>query len=280
MLLNNRIIFEDNVTLIDRSIPLSNISSETTTLPVVAAEDYLYIGSDLPFNHRYFEVSTANATTSAVSVSIWDGSNWVAAVDVLDQTSVSGKTLAQSGIISWATDRTKSWGKEDTTEDIPALASLKIYDMYWVRIGFSADLSGTTALQYVGHKFANDDDLINYYPDLGTSGAMTTYKAGKTNWNEQHVLAAEEIILKLRKDRKLISPSQLFDWTLFNLAAIHKCAEIIFRAFGQDYDEVRKNANADYHKAFSGIDFGVDRDIDGRLTQDGEVFTSIGLFRK
>ena len=280
MLLNNRIIFEDDTTLLDKSIDLSTIISTSVTLNMVAVDDYLYLGSDLPFNHRYFEMATVNTSSSVISVEILDGNAWVDAVDVLDQTiGVAGKTLSQSGIISWSLARNTSWGKEDTTEDIPALASLKIYNMYWARMKVSASLLSSTSVKYVGHKFANDEDMFIYYPDLATSQMLTSHTAGKTTWNSQHIMAAEEIILKLRKDRKVVSSNQVFDWTAFNLAAIHKCAEIAFRAFGADYKEAQDAAKTDYYKAYSGIDFAFDQNADGELDFDTEVITSAGLFR-
>lgn len=276
MLTNNRVIFSDNGVLKDISVQMSNISTSSYVLPIVAAQDYLYIGSDLPFNHRYFEVSVVNANSCSVSVSIWDGNTWNAAVDILDQTSASNATLAQSGIISWAKDKDEVWGLEETTEDVTGLTTLKIYDMYWARIAFSADVTNTMALTYIGHKFADDNDLFLYYPDLAASAAMTTYKAGKTNWNEQHVMAAEEIILKLRKDNKVMSPSQILNWQQFNLAAVHKCAEIIFRGFGDDYKDNKDLALKEYYKALSCLD--LDKDVDGKLDKD-EKISSIGLYR-
>jgi hypothetical protein len=270
MLINNRVIFNDNSTLIDLSASLNDIFSSSETVGVVFDEDYLYIGSDLPFNHRYFNVSTANDQTSAVSVDIWSGSAWNPAVDVVDQTKGSaGKTLSQSGIISWTTDRNKSWGSNDTTENMTGsgLTSLKIYGLYWVRLSFSADLKATTALKYVGHKFSRDTDLGGYYSDLTRSNVMSGFKAAKTNWDEQHVLAAEEIIRDLRKKQIIWSRNQIFGWEEFVDASVHKVAEIAYSAFGADYEERRKVARERYDEALDKLVFAVDKDEDGRVEE-------------
>ena len=75
MLLLNRIIFEDDTTLTDYSREMSDINAGTLPVVIVPADDALYIGSDLPFNHRYFIMSAMNAVAGSVSVSIWDGLN-------------------------------------------------------------------------------------------------------------------------------------------------------------------------------------------------------------
>jgi hypothetical protein len=108
---------------------------------------------------------------------------------------------------------------------------------------------------------------------------MTTFTAGKTSWSDQHILAAEEILMKLRKDRKIMSANQVFNWELFGAASVHKCAEIIFNSFGDDYKDNKTEANKEYHKSFNGIDWGFDTNADGKIDDCGEKFTSAGLFR-
>jgi hypothetical protein len=281
MLVNNRIIHKDNTTLRDLSINLNDLYAGNGTLDIVAAQDKVFIGSDMPFNHRYFCLATANDQASVVSVDIWDGSTWRAAVDVLDQTKdANGKTLAQTGIISWAVDKDYGWGFEETTEDISDLSTLKIYNMYWVRLSFSADLKATTALSYVGHKFANDSQLEGYYPDLNRSALKTAFKAAKTTWDDQHVLAAEEIIRDLRKKKVILSRNQILDFESFNDAAVHKCAEIIMRGLGDDYAENRASAIEDYKEALDKVYFPVDKDGDGKLDTEERTGYSVGIFRR
>lgn len=281
MLVNNRVIHSDNGTLKDLSINLNDLYNGNGALPFVAAEDKLYIGSDMPFNHRYFCVQYANDQASVASVEIWDGSSWRAAVDVLDQTKdANGRSLTQTGILSWTCDKDYGFGLEDSTEDILELSTLKIYNMYWVRISFSHNLNTGTLLSYVGHKFSNDAQLEGYYPDLNRSDLKTAFKAGKTTWDDQHVLAAEEIIRDLRKGKVILSGNQILDFESFNDAAIHKCAEIIMRAMGDDYAENREAAIADYREALDKVYFPVDKDGDGKLDTEERTGYSIGLIRR
>jgi hypothetical protein len=265
MLLNNRVVLNKNGTLTDLSSALNDLFADNGVLNITAATDKLYLGSDLPFNHRFFNIAVANDQASVVSVEIWDGTTWRAAVDVVDGTSSSGVALARSGIISWATDKDQGWGQEDTTEDIAALSSVRIYNLYWVRFTFSGNLKNTTAAKYVGHRFANDSQLAGYYPDLTKSAILTAHTAGKTDWTDQHCLAAEEIIRDLRDRGVIYSPAQLLSWEALTEPAVHKVAEIICGAFGEHKDGERRLAGDRYDKAMSALSFPRDKDADGHV---------------
>lgn len=281
MLTNNRVIHNDNGTLRDRSLELNNLFADSATIDIVAAQDKLYLGSDLPFNHRYFLMDSLNDATATVTVDIWDGTQWVAAVDVKDGTQgTSGVPLSQNGILSWATSRTTSWGFEDSTEDMSGsgLETLKIYNMYWVRLTFSANLNSATSVKYVGHKFADDLQLAGYYPEMGRSTTMSAFESGKTSWDEQHIMAAEEIIRDLRKKKIIVGAGQILDWEIFSDAAIHKCAEIIYFPFGEKYEAKREGARDRYDEAMDKVVFPIDEDEDGRLSDD-EKRLSAGLVR-
>lgn len=280
MLKNQRIIWDDNGTLTDVSKELNDVYAQDVTFALVAADDKLYIGSDLPFNHRYFLVNTANDEAATVSsVEIWDGSAWQAAVDVVDETLSSGSTLAKSGIIRWVVDRNKSWGQESTTEDIAELATLKIYDLYWVRLTFSANLAAGTKLRYVGHKFSDDNDFKAMYPDLLVSDIKTAFESGKTNWDEQHIAASEAVIKELRRKKLLWSPNQVLDPDQFREASAYKCAEIIYSVFGDDYEDQRKLAGARFYKELDVPNLSLDKNENGKL-DDFERRTSAGILRR
>jgi len=269
MLQNNRVIFSDNGTISDLSPTLNDFTTGSSTLAVVALEDALYLGSDFSFNHRHLMVSTANANTSAVSkIKTWDGVNWQDCVNVVDMTSVGGKTLAQSGIISWTPDKTKAWQRMDTVQGttvITGLQDVTIYDLFWVKITFSADFSNTTAVKYIGHKFSKDADLEVKYPDLLLSAVLTQFKAGKTNWDEQTLDAAEFIINDLRSRGVICSPSQILNWEMFKEASVAKLAEFIFSAFGQSFEIQKTGAKELYRSAMNSLIKHIDENNNGIL---------------
>lgn len=282
MLLNNRVIHDDNGTLVDLSKKLNNAFSSSVVLPFVAADDYIYLGSEFPFNHRYFLIDVANGVDTVASVEIWNGSSWVPAVDVIDQTEGDdGVSFSQSGILSWVTNRTKAWSREDTTENMTGsgLETLKIYNLYWVRISFDGDFDVTTSVKYVGHKFSTDEDLGGQYPDLVRTNVKAAFKSGKTNWDEQHIIAAEQIISDLRKRQIILSGNQILDWDFFTDAAIHKVAEIAYTAFGADYEDRKKNAREAYDEAMDKVVFPVDKNVDGHRDIE-ETVPSYGRVRR
>lgn len=279
MLTMQRVLFGDNGTVTDKSFSLNDYLSDTETFAIVAAEDYIYIGAEHPFNYRWIEMSTVNDQASVISVDVWSNSAWNAAVDVQDDTSSGGVALARSGMLNWHINRTKGWSKEGESSNVTGLSGTAIYDMYWVRIKFSADLKSSTAFKYFGFRFASDTDLGSLYPDLNLAGTKTAYESGKTDWNDQHFAAAEAIIKKLLKHDILWTPSQLMDWRIFNEAAIHRVAEIIMNAFGDDYEDNRTRARKYFNEAFDIRQYRVDKTKDGNLDQ-GEKQRVVRIIRR
>lgn len=268
MLLLNRVIYKDSAVLTDYSRELSDYYVGGVALVFDPLNDALYIGSDLPFNHRYFSMSALNAVAGEVSVGIWNGTSFVPAVDVIDLTNVGGKPFAKDGLIMWATDRSEGWAQVPTTEDIPELASLKIYNAYWVKLTFSAALSQT--FRYVGHKFAQDSDLRAYYGDLDRATVREAFyeDPAVANYNSVHIAAAEEIVRDLRAQGIIRSVNQMFDPDLFRDAACHKAAEIIYSTFGPSHTDRVTYAVRKYKEAINKFAFNVDENADGRLEQE------------
>lgn len=266
MLINQRIIWKDDTTENDLSVNLNNFRSNSETIALVADEDAIYIASDLPFNHRWIEVETENDQAAAPTVAIWFSNEWVSAVDIIDQTASSDVTLAQSGILQWRTDRQKGWDRELDSEDVSGVSKVGIYDMYWIRLGFSADLAASTAIKYIGHKFATDAVLYTFYPDLNSSNIMTAFASGKTDWKDQHFMAAEDIIQDLRKADIIRGASQILDYEIFEEVAVHKCAEIIYRGMGRAYEADRAKARKEYNESFNMTFYNTDLDGDGNLS--------------
>ena len=268
MLRNYRVIHNKAGTLIDLSAEITNPRSAESFIEYTAG-DYIYLASELPFNHRYFEMLEANDQAADLTVELWTGNAWREAVDLRDETKdAAGIPLAESGIISWAQDERKnSWAADDTDQmNASGLEALRIYGLWWVRLSWSANLLTEMSVKYIGHKFCTENDLRSYYPDLARATLKDAWETGKTTWEEQILAASEDIVQELIKRNVMHTPDQLMDWRIFEKACIHRTAEIIFSAFGQDYEVQLTKAIRDYKIALDVRAHRVDKDQNAKAT--------------
>lgn len=265
MLNNNRVILSQGAspTLTDISRICSDVFNGAQAITIDHTLDHIYIGSDLPFTNRALLFKAKNTIAGTVSVDIWDGTQFNAAVDVQDFTSEAGVPFAKSGVLSFQLSKNNSWGWEFTTEDIAELSTLKIYRNYWARLRFSANF--VFELEYVGFKFSKDSDLRGYYSDLDRDSVRKALNNGlpMNNFDRQHVLAAEQLIKDLRKRQTVYSANQLAEWEQFTDACTHKCAEIIYSGLAQKDSGRLEYARENYDAAIGSLEFGIDLNGDG-----------------
>jgi len=279
MNLTQRIILDKNGTLTDLSAILNDPNKNTNTPQIISAQDAIYIGSIYPFNHKWFEVSTVNSDASTMIIQIWNDSEWQDAVDEIDYTAITGGTLYESGIIQFRPHIDKGWSTETDSADVTGLTGTEIYNMYWVKITFSADLSAGMVLKYIGNRFSSDADLFIHYPDLSNTNIMTAFASGKTDWNDQHFAASDQIVQHLRTKSIVIDRSQILDWNLFKMAAIHKVAEIAYHGLGKTKRDNRKSAAALYKDAINVKYFNTDKSNSGTLSKAERKTTSTEMGR-
>lgn len=272
MLMDQRVFFADNGTFNDVSVDVSRASEGSFVMPYVSAEDYLYVASFLPFNHKHFDISSPNALSSTLSVDLWDGKDWVSAVDIIDQSELSGVSLAQDGIIRFTLNRLDVWQREQDSDDVTGIPDLGVYDMYWMRFKWGSDLTSTTAIKFIGSKFSKDSDLYQYYPDLNKTALQSAFESGKTDWEDQHYMAAERILTDLRKRAAILSADQIIDYELFREASVHKTAELIFQGLGKAYVDLKSEARKEYEKSIDIEFLRIDRDGDTRLGDSERTF--------
>jgi hypothetical protein len=247
--MKKRFIYSDNGTLKNYTEEINNYHSGETTITIVALDDALYIGSVLPFNHLYFKMgTTVNLNASLMTVSLWDGKEFNEVAELIDNTEVSGKTLAQSGFIEFVPDKQEGWSYEDTVntngvEKVTGLGSVKIYDKYWTKITFSADLTTDLTIAWLGQIFSNDEDLGSEYPDLVLSDTMTAIESSKTDYQEQSVRAAKIIIQDLQRKNVILNNNQILERSNLMLPSVSKIAEIIYSMLGDDYNDNIVSAN-------------------------------------
>lgn len=260
--MNKRVFYSDNGILRDFSVNLNKYDSIESDFTYISGEDYIYIGSRLPFNSLYFKVIQANTNPANMYVEVFDGDSWEFVNELIDETGA----FTRSGYITFVPDRDSGWIMENTSSDggyVPGLESIKIYDKYWMRISFDADLSDPVSVSWVGHLFADDSDLGSEYPDLVKTSVISSFKTGKTDWEEQLVRASEVVIEDLMINRNIIDSSQLLDRYDYRSATIQKCAEIIFNAFGDDFVDQKQRAREEYQRRLSIPYKKIDKNANG-----------------
>jgi len=283
---SQRVIFEDDTTLLDKTIELNDFRTGSLVFDYVTVDDILYIGSDLPFNSQYFDLSTVNAVAAVVSVDIWDGDSWNAAIDILDFTKVSGASLGRSGYVVFTPDldNEPGWSIECDSEDITGLETTRIQDKYWARFKWDATLTPTTEIDYIGHKFSNDDELYSLYPDLNNTALLDAFAPGevsgtKTDWNEQTYQAAQDIIQDLWKRNIIWSDSQILDFQLFKEASMHKTAQIIYSGLGGSQRDEAAAALVKYDTSKNLGRYNTDVNRDGQLTPGEKSIRTAAMSR-
>lgn len=249
-----RIIYSNNGTLQDLTQKLNRYDSGSQAFSWVAAEDALFIGSYFPFNRKFFSVSSVNSTPSVATVSVWDGSNFTAVADLMDDTEefgTSGTVFSADGYMRWIPNRNEGWQREDTqdsggTELITGLGSKNIYDMYWLKITLSVDCSFT--LDWLGDVFCRDADLDGIYRELGDSDFKTAYESGKTSWEEQIVIASQLVTQDLIKRGYVKDGAQILDYEDLKLPTVYRTAHLIYSTLGEGYNQIAIDALNLYEK--------------------------------
>lgn len=258
-----RAIFSDNGTVTDYTKEMREFNENTFSFDYTTAEDYLYIGMKFPFNQIYFDLTSLNIVDTNMKVEMWDDTEWRDVVDLMDFTN----GFKKPGYVQFTIDKDYSYSRSNTNyagQTVTGLTDLNIYDQYWIRISFDETLTTNVTLKWIGHRFCDDTDIADIYPELNTSNMKTAFKTGKTDWKEQSILASNEVIKKLKKRQKLYFQEQILDWTELTNACVHKLAELVFIAFGDNYDNDRIKAKSYFKEEMKDVYPKTDDDLDGR----------------
>ncbi len=260
-----KVIYSDNGTLSDFSAHLSGYYGGSNAFTWDSANDALYIGSQYPFTSKYFIQTVANAVAATPSISYWDGVNWRSMSNVMDQTGLAGTPFANSGYLEFMTDKRYHWIKDDTTvngsENITDLGDVTFYDMYWVKITYSANISMT--LSWVGEMFCTDDDIGGLFPHLVDSTFIDDWESGKTTWEEQRIIATESVVQHLRNIH-LNSPNLLLDKAELSLATAYWTVGMIYQAMGSGLREASDEAFVEAKNLLKNLKLTKDLNHNGR----------------
>lgn len=269
-----RVFYSDNGTVTDLSIPLTE--NDATALPLVAAEDYIYLAQSMPFNNVFIEIGTANTSNSVLSVDLWDGEAWQPAVDVMDATSVGGKTLARDGVIQFQPDRDEFWELVEDTRDEPTAfglqSSIVLYDSYFARLKVSQNLFASTSISKVGYLFATNEQLDAIDPEINRY--LTSWDASKTDWVEQILLGSQHVITDLKARGWIKHAGQILRLDDVSMACAYRTLALIYNKLGAGFEGQRDDALKQYNALMSVKRFSIDENLDGH-TSRAEFYGSL-----
>jgi len=233
----------------------SKVASDPQAFVLLAADSF-YVGYNGRFAARYFDLSTVNASPSTVSVSYWDGSQYSAVSDLIDQTD----GFTKSGFISW--ENSTNWSsKEQSGVD---------KSLYWIRIKVSADLDAGTELQSCVNLFSTNELLQSYYSILVQDTRWLP--EGETSFIKKHVAAKDLVVNRLKERRLIQKESDIIDLNAVSVAATHACAYLILQetAISEDIQQIRDWAYKNFEDEIDQLKLNVDKDQDG-VVDDSEA---------
>lgn len=234
-----------------------------TELIALTTSDALYLGSPGKFTNRHFNLSVPNTTPSTLSVSVWDGSAYVAVANLDDSTN----GMTETGFVSWDVPEDVDWRSHEQT----GFTSTSGEDskLFWARIEVSADLDGTTAVQSIMNIYADDDMLKVYYPDIVDDSRYLP--PGQTDFLRQHQAAKDLCVLRLRQRRVITQEDQVIDRFEYAEAATHAAAKIILMPIEPEGSPLLLRAEASFSNEINELAKSIDVNRDGKVS-DTERF--------
>lgn len=268
-----RILKNVGATLTD----LSYENQDETVKPAITlpdpATDYLLIGMQYPFNNFFLNLTgcDVNDNASTLSLEYWDGSKWVAAVDVLDGTSLGGKTLARSGAILFSQDRQKTgWGRVNNTrlQGPPELNTKDIYDLYWLKLKVSAAIAPVApavdvTFQELGFAWTSGAKMKGIKSEVDRY--LPSFATGKTNWIPEIMTACKMLITEMKKQGLVVGPQQMVRTDDFWLPATYKALWLVYSSLGPSYAEQATALHHQFYKTLNVNNVSIDEDGNGKL---------------
>lgn len=257
-----RVFFKEGSNVLEITKQITRYKSDTYLMSL-ATTDAIYIASDFPLNHFFVKMGAAkNLVASELVIDYWSANGWVPVVHINDYT----ESFSQSGFIEFTPDRDEHWTRENTNssgQSVDDLESITVYDKYFTRIKVGTTLTDNIELEFIGNLFSEDEDLYSEFPIFNDASFLSCFESGKIDWQEQHVKAADLIIQDLKRKGIICGPEKILERDILLPASVCKVAEIIFNAFGKDYEDQLNRARKEYEKRLDLSQYMVDTNNNG-----------------
>lgn len=262
------VVHDDDGTFVEQSSAAFDYGRDTFVLPMVAAEDYLYVGLYKPFQQLYVNLKVASSTSGSFTAEYWDGSTWNNLENFLDLS----QQFTRSGFLKW-TKPEDDWAKTTVNGD----------ELYWVRFKPSADFSGTTEVQGLNILFADDKDLVNVFSKiLDMLGSLTSFVTYHQNARDDIIQAIRNKGNATKDSAKLGALKNISKWDLLDASevkqgAVYACLANIFFEVSDDVEDKWYQRHKDYLKksadALELFYLSIDKNDDGKGTSSEVVQT-------
>ena len=219
--------------------------------------DAVYLGKTMPFNNFHLWVDTANATIEKMKVSIWDGTNFVEAVDVLDASS----SVSTNGVVQFVPGENDSWNRDDTEDIADFSGGPKIYDLYWAKIEFENPIDITTTIKQLSYAFTDERFLQTLDQDINEYLAPL----GQTDWIPQVLVASIQTAIYLKAHGLIIDEGQIIQFDDFYMSTAYKTLSIIYSSLGPDFADKKAMADKDFKANLKTRRLTIDADGDGKI---------------
>lgn len=243
MLVNRRV----TRTILNSTESTAKTQSPKTDALTIALQttDAFYVGYHEKFTTRFIQMSTVvNATASVLSAEYWDGSEWVAVGDFIDQTSNGTSTFSKSGFISW--NSIAGWNKSNQ-----APVSGNLDKLYWLKLTTSANFTAGVLLQSLLDLYTDQEMLEFYYPDLANDSRFLP--TGQADLVPQFLAASEWIADRMQKLGLINNKTAIIDPNEVSVAATHAAAWIIYNGISGKSQELLDAGKAAKDEAISQL---------------------------
>lgn len=221
--------------------------------------DEIFIGKQFPFNNFHVWSDNPNATIEKMKISIWDGTNFAAAVDILD----ASASFSKSGIVQFVPGENQSWSREDTTTIDDLKDGPTIYNLYWAKFEFENPIDIGTTIKQLSYSFTDERFLSTLDSDIDQYQAPL----GQTDWIPQVLMASMQTAIDLKARGLIIDEGQIIQFDDFYVSVAYKALSLIYFSLGPDFDDKRTMAIKEYNNNLKTRRLTIDKDMDGKIDQ-------------
>ena len=262
------ILHDDNSSFLEYTSIAWDYSRDDFVLPMVSADDYLYVGYEKPINALYIEMSAVNTVANTLTIEFHNGTAWGSVADLYEDT----RGMTRSGFTQWSRNQTDE-----------ALTTINSIEKYWYRISASADFSTGTSVMAINLVLSDDNDLKGEWYEV-----LNMLPSNEDSFILKHVASRNQIIQKIRNDGKFkteVTTGTFLDIDVFDLlqydqlrqASKYLTLSKIFFNLHDDVDDVHLQKSDKYNRMYiEAVDlFYLDLDKDNDGIRD--YLTGIGI---